>query len=232
MKQLWMVVVLCVALGSAASAVVFDSSGFEGYAIGDLPGQFGWVEDTSGGYSAVQVVADPTGSSMGNVIVLDPPGTAGGWQGVANAFGPTTAPLVVVEWDQWRADTGDNLWYADDPDFSRFWAMQWDQNDSAFARQFNASVPLTSAAWQHITYTLDFAAGTATVDVDGSFNTDAAMPPGDGPVRGWAWELEPTEAQGEGGPTYIDNFVVNQIPEPATLTLLGLGLGWLARRRR
>ncbi len=215
---------------SAFGVVVYDVGGWEGYALGDLPGQFGWEEDTDGGYPMAQIVADPTGSGMGNVLELDPPGNSGGWQGVAIAFGPTTAPIVTIEWDQWRADVGDNIWYADNKDFGRFWAMQWDQNGGAFARQFNGAVALTPGQWQHISYTLDFTTGVASVDVDGAVNTDAALGAGEGPLRGWVFEMEPTAVAGD-GPAYIDNLVVTEVPEPGLLALLAVGLGWIRRRR-
>lgn len=220
------------AIGIATSLtqaqVLYSSGGFEGFIIGDMPGQDGWMVDTSGGYDPVQILLDPTGSGMGNVACFDPPGIAGGWQGVEIDFGPGAGMPVIVEWDQWRADLNDNLWYADDSSFLGWWGIQWDQSGAAHAETFGPSVPLTAGIWQHVTYTFDFGASTVTVDVDGNSVSGSL---GDTSIDGWAFELEPTEAGGEGGPAYIDNFVAWQVPSPGALAFMGLG-GIVALRRR
>lgn len=224
--------VVALAALTAATAlggsVLYDSGGFEGYALGSLPGQDGWVEDTTDpSYGTVDVIADPTGAGMGQVIVLDPPGTAGGWLGAFRAFGPSTAPIVIIEWDQWRADTNDNFWYADSVAFDGWWAMQWDQNGQASAYFFDFGVDVTPGIWQHVTYTIDTLNGTATVDIDGtSFTTNQP----DLSIDGIDLEVEPTEAGGAGGPVYLDNLLVTQVPEPAALALLAVGLVALRRR--
>lgn len=164
------------------SAAVYESGGFEALLPGSILGQDDWVEDTDQGYDPVQVIDDPTGEGMGQVLEFDPPGTGGGWQGIARSFaaelGQDGDETITIEWDQWRGDLDDNFWYADDPDFSRWWAMQWDQNGSAFARNYNAPMPLSTGVWQHLTYTLDLAAGTSTVST-----------PLDGPVTNVVSEL-------------------------------------------
>ena len=229
MKHLLTVLALSGLLVLSASAdTVFDTGGFEGYALGNLPGQFGWLDDTTNpAYGLVQVVNDPTGSGMGKVISLDPPGTAGGWLGAARPFGPSTMSPVIIEWDQWRTDTNDNLWVADTVAFDGWWAMQWDQNGQASSYLFEFGVPVGTLAWQHVIYTLDTAAGTATVEIVGTGSHSSPQP--DLAIDGIVFEMEPTDAGGAGGPLLIDNLIVTQIPEPATLALLGL-LALLRRR--
>ncbi len=216
-------------VAGAASAQVYDSGGFEGFVHGDLPGQDGWFEDTAGGYSPVQIMLDPTGAGMGNVAYFDPPGTAGGWQGIEIDFGPLTGNPVVVQWDQWRADLNDNLWMADDHQFGGWWAIQWDTSLSIHAETFGPEVGLQNSVWQHITYTFDFAAGLVTVDVDGLSATGSLAYSS---INGWAFEYEPGDFAGEGGPLYIDNFMVTQVPTPGSLGLIGLGVLAAMRRRR
>ena len=154
MKRLTLLIV-CAALAFAATAeaqnkVLYDSKGFEGplYNPGVLPGQDGWVDDTlsPAGYPVNPqpgILADPTGSGMGQVVEFNPvgngyPSGGPGWSGAyrANDTGPSTGSLVVIEWDQYRDDfpagaaapDGDNFWYADNIDWGAWWGMQWDQN--------------------------------------------------------------------------------------------------------
>jgi hypothetical protein len=188
---------------------VYDTFGFEAYNLGDLPGQDGWEDDTSDpNYGMVQVVDDPTDSNMGKVIMLDPPGTAGGWLGALRALDlPTTARYVLIEWDQWRPDTGDNLWYADTLDFDGWWAMQWDQNGQASSYYFEFGVPITTEQWQHVTYIIDTVDGTATVDIDGEKHTSDQP---DTAIDGILFEMEPTEHEGDNGPVYVDNVTISE----------------------
>jgi hypothetical protein len=212
------------------AADLYNSGGFEGYSLGDLPGQDGWVDDTtSPDYGKVQVVTDPTGSGMGQMIALDPPGTAGGWLGAARAAGPSTLPIVTIEWDQYRTGTTDNLWVADKVAFDGWWAMQWDSNSQASSYFFEFGVPVSTNIWQHVRYTIDTVAGTAMVEITGVGSWSSAQP--DKAIDGIVFELEPTEAGGADGPMYIDNLSMSQLPEPASLMLLALGGLLLVRRR-
>jgi len=188
---------------------VYDTFGFEAYDLGDLPGQDGWEDDTTDpNYGMVQVVDDPTDSGMGQVIMLDPPGTAGGWLGAARALdSPTTARYVMIEWDQWRPDTGDNFWYADTLDSGGWWAMQWDQNGQASSYYFEFGVPITTGQWQHVSYIIDTVDGTATVDIDGEKHTSDQP---DTAIDGIVFEMEPTEHEGDNGPVYADNLRISE----------------------
>lgn len=228
--RVWTTVAASLALvAGSASAQIYDSGGFEGFTLGDLPGQGGWFDDTVGGYSPAQVMLDPTGAGMGNVVMLDPPGTAGGWQGIAINLGLLTGNAVIVQWDQYRTDLNDNVWMADTVAFDNWWAIQWDTSLGIHAETFGPSVGLQAGIWQHITYTFDFAAGLVTVDVDGASVSGSLAA---GAIHGWVFEYEPGDFAGEGGPFYIDNFVVTQVPAPGALGLIGLGVLAGVRRRR
>jgi MYXO-CTERM domain-containing protein len=227
----WLTVLAVLGFACTASAdTLFDVGGFEGYALGNLPGQDGWVDDTTDpAYGQVQVLVDPTGAGMGNVIELDPPGTAGGWLGAARPFGPSALPIVTIEWDQYRTGVTDNLWVADSVAFDGWWAMQWDQNFQASSYFFDFGVPVSTGVWQHVIYTIDTVGGTATVEIVGVGSFSSAQP--DTAIDGIVFELEPSESGGADGPTYIDNLMVTQTPEPASLALLALGGLALLRRR-
>lgn len=235
--RLWCAAGALVVLASIASAgMLFSADGFESYALGNLPGQDGWVNDTVDNdpqdgfnFDPPTVINDPTGWGMGKVVMLDAPnGVASqGWTGAARPAGPSSTPIVTIEWDQYRDDFGDNLWTADDVSFNGWWAIQWDQNGSAFPQSFDGTaIPLSATIWQHVKYTFDFAANTVTLDIGGATSTVPTS--GYSSIRGIVFELEGTAAESTGdGPVYIDNVVIT--PEPAALAMLALGL--LLRRR-
>jgi len=194
--------------------VLYDSGGFEGYSLADLPGQDGWIsatnpEDPQYTYEEPEVVNDPTGHGMGHVVWFDAPdGSEVGWVGADRDAPGSTGGIVTVEWDQYRDDTGDNFWVADDISYSGWWAIQWDMMDSASASGWDGWVALTTGQWQHIIYTLDTFTGQATVNVDGDENSAGF---GDTMIDGIEFELAGTAVMGD-GPAYIDNLVVSEVP--------------------
>ncbi len=192
---------------------VWSSGGFEAYAPGDLVGQDNWQDDTSDpNYGVVQIVSDPTGAGMGAVMMIDPPGTGGGWLGAYRPLAsPPTERYVVIEWDQYRTGLTDNVWYADSLAWDGWWAMQWDANGQASSYYFDFGVALTAGVWQHVTYVIDTVGQTATVIVDGEAYTGPSVMP-DTSIDGILFEVEPTESGGADGPMYIDNLVIGESP--------------------
>jgi len=193
-----------------------DVSGFEGYALGDLPGQANpggtgaatWDDDTGGGASGVgkvQVVNTLPAGGSGKGIMIDAAGGCGGWQGAfANLGGSLTDTVVIVSWDQYRGDLTDNQWFAENPDYSGWWAYAWDQNGTISARNFDGAVSLAAGVWEHIVYRFDFGAATPTVTVTVSAgsatqNLDAA----ETSIRGWDFEVEGTLKDNDFTPTPI-----------------------------
>ncbi len=193
-----------------------DVAGFEGYALGDLPGQLNpggtgaatWNDDTRGGPSAVgkvQVVNTLPAGGSGKGIVIDATGGCGGYQGVfADLAGSLTDTVVIVSWDQYRADLTDNQWFAENADYSGWWAYAWDQNLSISARNFDGAAPLTAGVWEHVEYRFDFGAATPTVTVtvpagSATQNLGAA----ETSLRGWDFEVEGTLKDGDFTPAPI-----------------------------
>lgn len=229
-KLLILAVAMCIPV-LAQAQVLFDTGGFEPatYSIGVLAGQDGWVADNSGASPDPEIIADPTGGGMGQVLQLDPTTDQGGWVGVFHSFGPSAGPVVVIEWDQYRVDTGDNFWYADSVAFDGWWGIEWDQAGTASPQTFDTGVALTLDQWQHVTFTLDLVAQTAAVDVDGTSMT-SPNPMTDASIGGIDLEVEPTDVTGD-GPVYLDNLVVTQVPEPTVLVLGAIGLLLTMRRK-
>jgi hypothetical protein len=190
----------------------YTCGGFEGYSPGDLIGQDGWIDYTSdpNTYGMVQIVDDATGSGMGQVILLDPPGTTGGHLGAERPVDPPPSEqYVVIEWDQYRTDLGDNVHSSDSVFFDGWWAMQWDQTHQASSYYWDWVLSLTAGQWQHVTYILDTVNGTATLDIDGERQTGPTYMP-DTTINGIVFNVTTTEHEGEDGPMYIDNVVISE----------------------
>ena len=227
--MLFFLLLTMAALADAQVTVLFDAKGFESptYTLGDLPGQDGWINNTSpSSFTPPQVIADPTGGGMGQIVEFDPPGNGSpvwGWVGAFRAAGPSTGMLVVMEWDQYRADIinnqapeGDSLWYGDRLAPDGWWAVEYDQNLQASHQEMVFGVPVKGQAWQHVEYLFDFVARTITVEVGGERFTDSMDNPPTFPkyteIQGIDFEAEPT-APGlpDDGPMYVDNFVLKEI---------------------
>jgi hypothetical protein len=194
---------------------VYSTNGFEAYSLGALPGQDGWVEDTTDPdlYGVVEVVDDPTGSGMGKVIEFTPDDpVVGGWLGVERPIDPgVTAQYAVIAFDQWRDALNDNVWMADAVAFDGWWGMEWDQNHRISSYIYDFGAELTAGQWQHVVYILDLVNDTATVIVDGEMYTGPTAMPDDS-IDGIVFELEPTEHEGAGEILYVDNVVIGTAP--------------------
>lgn len=190
--------------------VAYNASGFESFNLGDLTGQGGW--DTYGAYGAVQVVDDPTGGGHGKVLKIDPPGTAGNVMGTDLVLNGLDK-MIVLEWDQWRADTSDNFWVADSRAYDGWYGLGWDTTGQLSAQGFNNGATVIPGQWQHVKYVFNLSSGEITLTVDSETVTGAT---GDTVFNGIDFEIEPTEAgdPSEGGPMYIDNVVLKTGPAP------------------
>lgn len=200
--------------------VLFDSAGFEGYTLGPLPGQDGWLDDTTGdGFVPPDIVNDPTGGGRGKVIHMDPP-DGEDWSGWVGAFRPAASlksdSRVKLEWHQYRPDTGDNLFMSDNPDFAAWWAIQWDVStgNEISTVEWTNFAPLTPGEWEHIQYTIDLKTGFAYLDVgDGKHRRTGCLNEATTNVDGLTFEFVPTAVSGD-GPAYIDDVKITEQPPP------------------
>ena len=195
---------------------VWNVGGFEGYTLGALPGQDGWIDDTTdpNNYGTVDVINDPTGGGMGKVIELmaDNPVT-GGWLGAGREGVDLSADFIVLEWDQYRTGTQDNFWYADNVAWSGWWAMQWDSSGRISAQIYDFGPLVTAGQWQHVMYVFDTVNDLVTVVLDGEAYTSQQDPMTDDVINGIDFELEPTDAGGTGESVYVDNVTIGTVPD-------------------
>jgi len=146
------------------------------YQPGDLvSSEAPWVDDNWGNPQDYATVVALDG---GQVARMNPYGTnADDWTRVYAALGvqyPTVGnAIITIEWDQWRHDLTDNSGiYTYGPNNScGFGVFQWDLTKTAYAYDdpcnWGTDVPLKPRAWQHVVMTLNFAAHTYVVSVDG-----------------------------------------------------------------
>ncbi len=235
MRLRWLGMAAVLAAASVALAASF-STDFEGYALGPVAGQDGWVLDNSGAGAVDPVIAaDPTGGGHGKVLQIDPNdfNVEGGWSGAFRGVGDLIAEGVTafsVSWDQWRTGLGDNVWFAEDISFGGWWGLEWDQDQHIHAiSNFGApDTALTAQVWQNVRFDFDAVAGTVTGFLDGvSYGTATGQT--FATFRGIDLENEGSPADGGlNGPNYIDN--VSVTPEPASLLLLAVAAVVLRRR--
>jgi len=206
----------------AQEITLFDSNGFNGYNTGPLPGQHGWINNTTVPFSPPQVIQDPTGSGMTNVIEFDPfgNGNPGGQVGAHRQIPSSTGALFIIEWDQYRADIinntapeGDNFWCSDNKSYTNWWAIQSDQTLTASAKEYPPpGVAIKGHAWQHVRYLFNYIASTVAVEVDGQrIVVPMPNPPYSG-IRGINFELAPTPSGlPDDGPVYLDNVKISEV---------------------
>ena len=244
-KLLIIAMALAIPALAPAQVVWYDSFGFEppaGYVPGPLPGQDGWLPDSTAGQSVPVVVADPTGLLSGQVAQFDAINGLGGWCGAlvtptGGADARLVGPIVHVEWDQVRVDTDDNFWHT--PDFAGWsqFGLQWDGTGLLHSDSWAAGEPtgpITPLALDHIDliYTGPPGATSITLLINGT-NFGTAPTAGGTPVFvDWVFEMEDTAAGVSHGRLLMDNFRITVIPEPSIFLLAGLGLLALLRRRR
>lgn len=192
----------------------WDSGGFESYSTGIITGQNGWTSTTfaNGGdpnvYVDGTIVADPTGGGHGKVLKLDAPnGDMNGWVGEMILLStPIEAGKAIIEWDQYRDDLSDNIWYSDDGSYGGWWSLQWDQSQKAHADgTFGPGAPLTAAVWQHVKYTFTIATGVVEVNVDGNKASGSTT---DTSIAGIELEDQTTPTAGHGA-IYFDNLKIS-----------------------
>lgn len=236
MKRFALVAVL--AMASSVFAAGYDAAGFEGFALGALNGQDGWVGASAGG--GVEPVVVDVGPVIGTKAVkLEVPNVQGAASTMEHAFVP--ADLIAagynkltVSYDIYRpADgTDQNLWWwlwdAGEPTYG----LQWDIGGTA-PHGWNAgagSAPTVFGRYATIVMEWDLAAAKAYSWYDGVL-VDNGIPISNlNMLTGWSivlsYDAAPT---GSADYAYIDNFLAVAVPEPAAFALLALGA--LLRRR-
>jgi hypothetical protein len=216
------------------SASVFD--GFETYPSGSsVHGQDGWRGwDNSQSAGAGAVVSASYALDGANCLLVAGDtdivrvfgGVSGGswvfslWQYVPSASSGSTYVILLNQY----ADGG--------PHNSQNWSVEI-QNNLDTGKVISdlsllpASMDLIRNRWVEYQFRVDFSANSVAEYYDGQLLS--THPWQDGGLN----QLQAVDLYSEhSGPVYYDNLTVQQVPEPAVLTLLGLGAAALAVVRR
>lgn len=186
---------------------LYNSGGFEAFTLGDLNGQDGWEAIYGDGLH--QIIDDPTGAGMGQVLELDADHTDDLIAVQRLLDTPVTDEVVVYAWDQYRPDLDENVWICDDYAYDGWWAIEWDQTaDISPGPQYGNGVPLTAGVWEHVIFELNLTDGTAMVTVDDSEPVLINHTFDD--IKGIELEIQGTDEGDNHGPIYFDNVVVKQ----------------------
>lgn len=246
--MLWRHVAVGIALGTltwpAAARVVFDSNGFEDYAVGSIDGQYGWlsraynninVEDgLPGEFPAIVELPD------GNrVLKLEVPDANGALSDAYLDLNDPGGEIIIIAFDIYRVSDAwpSNLRWIPYDDTVGFLpgGLQWDSGSGVSKTlPFGSGKPGKPTIFDRFA-TLElryYADGSGSAVYDGSFvPRRSGVPVLDG-LNGFNVFLAHDEPTGTGPDVaYIDNLQIEVVPEPATAALVTLTGLLLVRRR-
>ncbi len=239
---------------SAQTVTILDTGGFEGYALGPIVGQNGWVDGAGFGQPLNPALIGVGPGTYGHALEFNNVGGATAPHtespvqvSFANLTG--TYRYVTATFDFYRDGNGlyNNLWWW--PVGNNPWSgLQWDNAASPtpgaqiLPVRFASSGPSPSilmpqSQWVHVALTFDLTLGRETAYVNGALVT-SDFNIGTGEFSGWFFDdtntIDPARSpNGVGQQAWVDNLlIVATVPEPSAVALLGLGFCLLLRARR
>ncbi len=243
----WVCVLAVLGLvGSTAVEAAYDSNGFEGptFVLGPLAGQDGWTASAANGGVAPMVVTAPDPVIGQQAVRLEVPDVQG-----ANSIMDHAIPainnvagwIVTVSYDIYRdapapGKLAQNLWWWWWDTGEPTYGLQWDQAGGlTLPHGWNPGAGSTATVYgryANVKMVWDFQQMKAYSWYDGAVVDNGIPITNVTKLTGWSIYLSHDAGDGTGGSVvWIDNFSITAIPEPVSLTLLGLG-GLLAVRRR
>ncbi|HEY3412658.1 MAG TPA: PEP-CTERM sorting domain-containing protein [Armatimonadota bacterium] len=255
MRAIIVAAALAALTAPAYCAVVVDTGGFEGYALGALAGQNGWTQVNAFGSvdRPVDIAIGPGGSKVMAFDCTNAAGEPNTEGSVQTSFANLTGVdrYARVTYDLYRDGDGiyNNLWWW--PVGSNNWyGLQWDNGASQPAKilpfGFGApDTPMLQKQWVNIDLTFDLVAGTEDAYINGTLLA-ANVNVGTGEFAGWflgdSCTVDPARTpNGKGQKAYVDNLRIlagntrgdlQPVPEPSSLALLAGGLLPLLGLRR
>ncbi|HEY3415015.1 MAG TPA: PEP-CTERM sorting domain-containing protein [Armatimonadota bacterium] len=250
--------VMIIAASPARANSVFDTGGFEAYALGPVAGQSNWQNDSSASQPAPTIYEDAfteqeyaPGKRHNKVLKIDPTGlTTGDFSGAYLPFGEDiyAAGLhqIPIEFDQFRGTLSQEVYVLeaagslfDSSYLADEYGLETTPNLHPTGDVSDRGIPLTAGSWQHVKLLIDMDAQQVFASVDGLPPTtnpqhfDLGVPPVK-QFRGIGFRVYGTNRGTPNGPNYFDNVVVGNtaVPEPSTLALLAAALGPLGFIRR
>lgn len=238
MTRLTLAIVLCWT-GAAAQAALIYSNGFEApvFTPGNLDLQDGWDGHTHGVASRAKVQTAIVHSG-GQAVRIDSYALSNSaWYEKHVDFDPVAqgTPIVTVDWwMRWDGDSASNAAIGLDvygTDNKRLGYLQVNSSNKVKFNGVTTTTTVTRGTWYAYRLIFDYNANTYQGLVNGvAVAPVAAMPNhvgfGDVDLTRWGASLNKCNDK-----AYFDDLVITRTPEPAGLSLLGLGLLTLLRRR-
>ena len=200
--------------------VIYDSGGFEAFALGNLNGQDGWIGSAEGTGTAPQVVDASSGDPVlgSKAVRLEVTTTQGDKSHAEKAIADAVAAgygMIYVSFDVYRASADtplENLWWWANGN-NPIYGIQWDQGPSTLPNGWNAgagSVPTITDRWVNVTLQYNVAEGKASSWYDGVPVDNSITLTGINEFLGWTFELAHDAGTGTGGEVaWIDNLVIS-----------------------
>ncbi len=140
MKALQCLLVACLStlllFSLAGASILYDSNGFEGFAVGDLNGQDGWTAEGSAGGTAPQVVTAPFPVLGTKAVLLQVPDLQGSVSMISRSI-PTVIPdrqtIITVSFDIYRQTSHWPLWP------QNLWWYWWDAGQPTYGLQWDVA---------------------------------------------------------------------------------------------
>ena len=244
MKWIGTLVIAFLSCAPAMGATVY-TTGFEqgeGYTLGDLNGQQGWVADSYPGDCVVQNVTYSAGSAAMQVLAdgTYDPQNPGLRLGAFHTFAdPTGANPVVTFLQDVRITATNEADYLLSPGF-------WDSNTGSisfrsyvlfdylgniFVNGTDSNYDWTANTWQTVKVVMDFSTGKADVFYGTTQIATDANFTSTGPLNAIVYATD--DYYYSGSSMFVDEVNITATPEPLSLGLVALGgLGLLRRRRK
>jgi hypothetical protein len=227
-----------------AADIIFDSGGFEGYALGAVAGQDGWHNDD---FDPLQpnTFASIAAAPLDHGQALSFQNTGATESSATVEFGNLvgTYNYAVVSFDMLREGGGANntLWWSATGSSSTgyYGLAEGGAAPGVLPVGFFApgpSVPVEPSQWMNVRLEYDLVNGLAAARVDGTLIASGVNVGTSPAFSGWNFTDQGFGASG-GERVFVDNLTVSAangsaIPEPSTLALMALAAPFGALRRR
>jgi hypothetical protein len=238
MKKFLSMAVLCAGVMGSANAVVLMSENFDAMTVGNpLAGNAGFDAFSDSQY----FVSNARSVSGSNSARIDTgaQSTYWAWKNLGPGVG-TTGPnkIVIASADIYIESTGtvDTLTGLDayNSAVNRIAAVRVQKSTGVVSLVVGTATATNLVAltdrWNKLELVMDFNAGTARAVLNGVASANSITI---STANGVAdVDLYSVRNNGATSASHYDNYMVQAVPEPATMTVLALGLAAIARRRK
>ena len=222
-----------IVLATSANATTIFNETFEGYSLGDSNGQGGWVD--FGGPRPANVVNSIANGGAQSLEFSTNPGY--GSDSTLDLAAPITSGQLTLSFDIYQPSSFDgrsNVYLSRGPTLTGTFeeGLFFLGEGANFGDTGSPPTALLTDQWVAVLVDIDLDADTAVASYggteifNGAWNNGGASPTQFQGINIWANNGAAVDS------FYIDNLVLEQVPEPSGIALLVLGASGLILRRR